>query len=275
MSLSPNIKESEEWISRGDRFVREKDNNKALECYSRALQLNPRSSFGFFKRANVLYELNYFKEGLKDYTDYGCNTYVKGMKRAGARLTITGITPGGYCVREDDNFYYTPEMLEADTASAYVLNDCCKSNCINYVPKSVITGEVEAEEDDAEEDEEDDDWDFEDDDEEVDYEEAYEEGYQEGYKDGYTFAKNMNVGLPNDKAPIFIACRKSDPEEALSIGNIMSSKILASNNAERLKKYIADKVPEHTTDLFIINLDVYNKTFVKDEKVTIDRLKFI
>ncbi len=60
------LKESELWLDRGDEFVKSGDNEKALECYKKALEINPRAAFGYFKRGQLYMNLNRLQEALND-----------------------------------------------------------------------------------------------------------------------------------------------------------------------------------------------------------------
>lgn len=51
--MSSQLKEAEVWVERGDEFLKQQDTEKAIECYTRAINLNPRLAHAFFKRGNI------------------------------------------------------------------------------------------------------------------------------------------------------------------------------------------------------------------------------
>ena len=66
MSLNPAMKEADIWIGRGDEFAKSGDNSKALECYGKAIEINPRASFAYFKRSQVFVALGRNQEAISD-----------------------------------------------------------------------------------------------------------------------------------------------------------------------------------------------------------------
>jgi tetratricopeptide (TPR) repeat protein len=59
---------AEEWNVRGDERYDARDFNAAIECYTKAIELNPELSLVYFSRASAYSNLGRYEEAIDDYT---------------------------------------------------------------------------------------------------------------------------------------------------------------------------------------------------------------
>ena len=69
MAKEKNIVDSEEWIEIGDSSVKEGKFDEAIHCYTKAIGINPRAAFAYFKRGSVLMTLENLREAMNDFNN--------------------------------------------------------------------------------------------------------------------------------------------------------------------------------------------------------------
>jgi len=59
---------AEEWNARGDERYDAEDFDAAIECYTKAVELNPELSLVYFSRASAFSNIGRYEEAVSDYT---------------------------------------------------------------------------------------------------------------------------------------------------------------------------------------------------------------
>lgn len=127
----------------------------------------------------------------------------------------------------------------------------------------------------------------------ISYDNAYQAGYDQGYEDAcldecddeeddflgmqdllnkFFEATSNNSDhegiLPEDKGkPIYIAVNKTNPLQVFSTPSMLlnSAKVLYSDNADKLAKFISEKKPDFVKNMIIMNFDVYKKSYETED----------
>ena len=64
--INNTIRDADTWIERGDNASKLEKWDESLECYRRAIEINPRHAFAYFKRGNVYLSIEKYNEALGD-----------------------------------------------------------------------------------------------------------------------------------------------------------------------------------------------------------------